>query len=113
MEASSCPIDLHTLYFCETNVLAYDAPCPPTGVIGQHALVNPPVTTPPQQLGHPSAAGIVPRLPIGVDQLPSPVHPNPGGSLVRPVPQQASPVRVSMCIHKCVYDVMPWQWWPS
>lgn len=58
------------------------------GVIGQHAIVS----SPPQQLAHPGAA--VTRLPIGVDQL-SPVHPNPGVSLVRPVPQQASPVRMA------------------
>lgn len=65
------------------------------GVIGQHALVTPPVTTPPQQIPHPGTVGALTRLPIGVEQLASPVHPNSGVPLVRPVPQQASPVRVS------------------
>jgi hypothetical protein len=55
--------------------------------------VTPPVTTPPQQL--PGAVGAMTRVPIGVEQLSSPGHPNSGVSLVRPVPQQASPVRVS------------------
>lgn len=66
------------------------------GVIGQHAIVTPPVTAPPQQLAHPSSGGIVARMPMGADQFSSSAHPNSGVSLVRPVPQQPSPVRVSL-----------------
>ena len=71
------------------------------GVIGQHAIVTPPVTAPPQQLAHPGSAGIVARMPMGADQLSSPGHPNSGVSLVRPVPQQPSPVRVSSDMYNC------------
>lgn len=67
-----------------------------SGMTGQ-SLISPPVTTPPQQLAHPGSSPAIGRLPIGVEQLPSPSHPNTGIALVRPVPQQASPVRVSTC----------------
>lgn len=64
-------------------------------MIGQHAIVAPPVTTPPQHIAHPGSAGAVARLPIGLEHLSSSSHPNSALALVRPVPQQASPVRVS------------------
>lgn len=69
------------------------------GVIGQHAIVGTPpaVTTLPQQLAHPGAASIAARLPIGVDPLSPSSHHNSGVALVRPIPQQASPVRVKIC----------------
>ena len=60
-------------------------------MIGQHALVAPPVST---QLTHPGST--VTRMPLEVEQLSNSSHPNSGVALVRPVPQQASPVRVSL-----------------
>lgn len=62
-------------------------------MIGQHALVSPPITTHPPQIAHPGSIGTVARLPIGVEPLTPPPHPNPV-TLVKPVPTQASPVRV-------------------
>ena len=66
-------------------------------MIGQHAIVAPPVSTHPQQLAHPGTAGAVARVPVGVEQLSTSSQINSGVALVRPVPQQASPVRVSVC----------------
>lgn len=57
------------------------------GVIGQPALVAPPVST------HPGTTGAVARVPLGIE---SSSHPSSGVALVRPVPQQASPVRVNI-----------------
>lgn len=67
-------------------------------MIGQHAIVPPPVTTNPQQVGHPGAPVSVTRIPLAVDPLSSPSHPNSGVALVRPVPQQPSPVRVHLLV---------------
>ncbi len=65
-------------------------------MIGQHALVSPPVSTPPQHLAYPGSVGALARLPIGVDQVSSPSHQNPGVTLVRPISQHPSPMRVNI-----------------
>ena len=59
-------------------------------MIGQPALVAPPVSA------HPGTTGAVARVPLGIEPLSSSSHPSSGVALVRPVPQQASPVRVSI-----------------
>ena len=59
--------------------------------MGQHGMVSPPASSQ-QQLG--SVA--MPRLSVPLDQLPNPANPSSAAvTLVKPVPQQASPVRVS------------------
>ena len=71
--------------------------CPPlhTGVIGQHGMISPPATSPQQQFG---TVGSLPRLPMApLDHLTNHMpHHNSSAAvaLVKPVPQQASPVGV-------------------
>ncbi len=61
------------------------------GVMNQHGMVSPPVTSQ-QQLG---SVGSMPRLPVPLDQLSNSSHHNSAAvALVKPVPQQASPIRV-------------------
>jgi len=63
--------------------------------MNQHGLMSPPVTSQQQQqqLG---SASTIPRVPMPLEQLQNPTHHNSTGAvaLVKPVPQQASPVRV-------------------
>lgn len=63
-----------------------------TGVIGQHGMVSPPATSHQQQFG---SVGSLPRLPMALDQLSNHAHHNSAGvTLVKPIPQQPSPVGV-------------------
>ena len=66
------------------------------GVIGQHGMMSPPATS--QQQQQFGSVGSM-RLPMTMDQLSNTAHLNSAGvALVKPVPQQSSPVGVRVMI---------------